>query len=135
MGASPTSPAWELERASSPLAEAPLVLSSPPPSKPDVEAKSLLGAAVEQPLTVMPITVWNPPFEDAKSPPRRVAELKRKKSKPKVDENKDSLFSNAELAAGVVSSILKDSDLGRSKGLPVDEALALSLQGVASISL
>ena len=135
LGASPTSPVQEPERASSPLAEAPLVLSSPPPSKPDVEAKSLLGAAVEQPLTVMPITVWNPPSENAKSPPRRATELKRKKSKPKVDENKDSLLSNAELAAGAVSSILKDSDLGRSKGLPVDEALALSLQGVASVSL
>ena len=118
-----------------PLAEAPLVLSSLPPSKPDVEAKSLLGAVVEQPLKVMPITLWNPPSKNAKSPPRRAAELKRKNSKPKVDENKDSLLSNAELAAGAVSSILKDSDLGRSKGLPVDEALALSLQGVASISL
>ena len=135
LGASPTSPAREPERASLPLAEAPLVLSSPPPSKPDVEAKSLLGAAVEHLLTVMPITVWNPPSENAKSPPRRAAELKRKKSKPKVDENKDSLIFNAELAAGVVSSILKDYDLGRSKGLPVDEALALSLQGVASVSL
>ena len=135
MGASSTSPAREPERASSPLAEAPLVLSSPPPSKPDVEAKSLLGAAVELPLTVMPMTVWNPPAENAKSSPRMAAELKRKKSKPKVDENKDSLLSNAELAAGAVSSILKDSDLGRSKGLPVDEALALSLQGVASVSL
>ena len=60
-GASPTSPTREPERASSPLAEAPLVLSSPPPSKPVVEAKSLLVAAVELPLTVMPITVWNPP--------------------------------------------------------------------------
>ena len=110
-------------------------MSSPPPSKPDVEAKSLLGAAVEQPLTVMPITVWNPPSENAKSPPRRAAKPKRNKLKPKVDENKDSLLSNAELAAGAVSSILKDSDLGRSKGLPVDEALALSLQGVASVSL
>ena len=70
-----------------------------------------------------------------KSPPQRAAELKRKKSKPKVDENKDSLLSNTVLAAGVVSSILKDSVLGRSKGLPVDEALALSLQGVASVSL
>ena len=110
-------------------------MSSPPPSKPDVEAKGLLGAAVEQPLAVMPITVWNPPSENAKSPSRREAEPKRKKPKPKVDENKDSLFSNAELATGAVSSILKDSDLGRSKGLPVDEALALSLQGVASVSL
>ena len=135
MGASPSSSARESERAPSPVAEAPLVLSSPPPSKPDVDAKSLLGAAVEQPLAVMPIIVWNPPSESAKSPPRRAAELKRKMPKPKVDENKDSLLSNAELAAGAVSSILKDSDLGRSKALPIDEALALSFQGVASISL
>ena len=133
LGVSPT--AQEPERASSPLAEAPMVLSPPPPSKPDVEAKSLLGAAVEQPLVIMPITVWNPPSENAKSPHRRVAELKRKKPKPKVDENKDSLLSNAELAAGAVSFILKDSDLGRSKALLVDEALALSLQGVASVNL
>ena len=133
--ASPTSPAREPEPAPSPLAESPVVLSPPPPSKPDVEPKSLLGAAVEQPLVVMPIIVWNPPLESARSPPRRAAELKRKKPKPRVDENKDSLLSNAELAVGVVSSILKDSDLGRSKAMPVDEALALSLQGVASVSL
>ena len=133
LGAYPT--AREPERGSSPLAESPMVLSPPPSSKPDVEAKSLLGAAVEQPLVIMPITVWNPPSKNAKSPSRRAAELKRKKSKPKVDENKDSLLSNAELAAGAVSSILKDSDLGRSKALLVDEALALSLQGVASVSL
>ena len=133
LGAFPT--AREPERALSPLAEAPMVLSPPPPSKPDVEAKSLLGVVVEQPLEIMPITVWNSPSENAKSPPRRAAELKRKKPKPKVDENKDSLLSNAELAAGAVSSILKDSDLGRSKALLVDEALALSLQGVASVSL
>ena len=57
LGASPTSLARELERASLPLAEAPMVLSPPPPSKPVVEAKSLLGAAVEQPLAIMPITV------------------------------------------------------------------------------
>ena len=112
-----------------------MALSPPPPSKPEVEAKSLLGAAVEQPLVIMPITVWNPPPENAKSPPRKAAEMGRRKSKPKVDENKDSLLSNAELAAGAVSSILKDSDLGRSKAMLVDEALALSLQGVASVSL
>ena len=84
---------------------------------------------------VMPITVWNPPSENAKQPPRRVAELKRKKPKPKVDENKDSLLYNVELAAGAVLSILKDSDLGRSKAFLVDEALPLSLHGVASVSL
>ena len=131
--ASPT--AREPERASSPLAEAPVVLSPPPPSKPDGEAKSPLNAAVEQPLVVMPITVWNPPSGNVKSPPRKAAELKRKKPKAKFDENQDSLFSNAELTAGAVSSILRDSDLGRSKAMLVDEALALSLQGVASVSL
>ena len=46
----------------------------------------------------------------------------------------DSLLLNAKLATGAVSSILKDSDLKRSSALPVDEALALSLQGVAFIS-
>ena len=135
LGASPTSSVRDPERASSPVAKAPIVLSSSPPSKPDVEAKNLLGAAVKQPLAVMPITVWNPPLESVRSPPRRAAELKRKKPKPKVGEDEDSLIFNAELAASAVSSILKDSDLGRSKALPVDEALALSLQGVTSVSL
>ena len=135
LGVSPNSSAREPERAPSPVAEAPMVLSPPPPSKLGVEAKSLLGAAVEQPLAVMPITVWNPPLESARSPPRRAAELKRKKPKSKVGEDEDSLLFNAELAEGAVSSILKDSDLGRSKALPVDEALALSLQGVALVSL
>ena len=153
-GASPPSPAREQERGSSPLAEvqksgasppfpaqeperasSPLVLTSLPPSKPDVKAKDLSDAAVEQPLTVMPITVWNPPSDNAKSPPRGMAEPKRKRSKPKADAVKDSLLSNTELAAGAVSSILKESDIGRSKELPVDEALALSFQGIASVSL
>ena len=117
------------------MAEAPTILSSSPPSKHDVEAKRLLGAAVGQPLAFMPITVWNPPLESARSPPRRAAELKRKKPKPKVGEDEDSLLFNSELAVGAVSSIFKDSDLGRSKALPVDEALALSFHGVASVSL
>ena len=124
----------EPERASSPLAEPPVVLSPPPPSKPNGGANSPMNAVVELPLVVMFITVWNLPSENVKSPPRKAAELKRKKPKPKVDENQDSLISNAELAACAVSSILKDSDLGRSKAMLVDEALALSLQGVASVS-
>ena len=51
-----------------------------------------------------------------------------------ADGDEDSLFSNAMLATGVVSSVLRDSDLKRSDALPIEEALALSLQGVASIS-
>ena len=134
LGASPTSFARKSERAQSPVAKAPMVTSSLPPSKSVAEAKSLLGGAVEQPLAVMPITVWNPPSESVKSPPRRAEKLKRKNLESRVGEDEGSLLFNAELAAGAVSSILKDSDLGRSKALPVDEALALSLQGVASVS-
>ena len=134
LGASPTSLARKPERAQSPAAKAPVVTRSPPPSKPVVEAKNLLGGAVEQSLAVMPIIVWNPPSESARPPPRRVEELKRKNPESKVGEDEDSLLFNAELAAGAISSVLKDSDLGRSKALPVDEALTLSLQGVASVS-
>ena len=131
---SPSTPARKPERAQSPAAKVPIVLSSQPPSTSAAKAKSLSEEAVEQPLTVMPITVWNPPTESVKSPPRRAEELKRKASESKIGEDGDSLLLNAELAVGTVSSILKDSDLERSKALPVDEALALSLQGVASLS-
>ena len=130
MGASPPSPAQEPEQALSPPV---LTLLSPP--RPDIKARGLLGAAVAQPLTVLPITVWNPPSDKAKSPPRRTTELKRKKLKTKADTIRDSLLSNAELATGAISYILKESDIGGSKELPVDEALALSFQGIASVSL
>ena len=71
-------------------------------------------------------------------------ELKRKNQKSKVGEDEDSLLFNAELAAGAVSSILKDSDLGRSKALPVERdsgsipsrgRLGKSLHPVVSISM
>ena len=80
----------------------------------------------------MPITVWNLPAKGVRPPSPRAEELKRKDSKTGGDD--DSLLLNAELAAGAVSSILKDSDLKRSSVLPFDKALALSLQGVASLS-
>ena len=47
--------------------------------------------------------------------------------------NEDSLLSHAELALGAVFSILHDSDLRRVGALPVEEALALLLQGIASV--
>ena len=136
LGASSSSPstlAQNPERAQSPVAEAPIVLSSQPPSKSASKAKNLLGGSTEQPLAVVPITVWNPPMESVRSPPRRAEELKRKALESKIGEDGDSLLLNAELVVGAVSSILKDSNLERSKALPVDEALALSLQGVASV--
>ena len=69
LGASPSSlstHAQKPERAQSPTAEAPMVLSSQPHSKSAVKAKSLLGGAVEQPLAIMPITVWNPPMKSVR---------------------------------------------------------------------
>ena len=82
----------------------------------------------------MPITVWNPPTKSVRPPFPRAEELRRKDPESEIDRDGDSLFLNAELATGAVSSILKDSDLKRSSALPVDEALALSLQRVASVS-
>ena len=57
LGASPISSIRRPERAQSLVAEASMVMSSPPPSKSVAKVKSLLGGAVEQPLAVMPITV------------------------------------------------------------------------------
>ena len=71
-------------------------------------------------------------MQSVKPPSSRAEELKRKGSE--TDGDGDSLLLNVELAAGAVSSILKDSNLKRSSGLPVEEALALSLHGVASVS-
>ena len=65
-------------------------------------------------------------------PSSRAEELRGKSSE--ADGDGDSLLSNAELADGAVSSILRESDLKRPGALPVEEALALSLQGVASVS-
>ena len=137
MGASPSSPSThvrEPELAPLPPSEALAILSSQPGSKSAVKAKSLLGGAVEQPLAVMSITVWNPPTKGFRSPPRRTEELKKKEPESKSGGDGDSLLLDVELAAGAVSSILKDSDLKRSKALPADEALTLSLQGVVSVS-
>ena len=131
---SPSAPIRKLERAQSPPAEALIVSSSHPHSRSAAKAKSLLGGAVEQPLAVMPLTFWNLPTKSVRSPSRRAEELKRKDPESKIGGDGDSLLLNAKLAEGAVSSILKDSDLERSKALPVDEALALSLQGVASVS-
>ena len=137
LGVSPSSPSTHVrgsEPASSPPSEAFAILSSQPGSRSAAKAKSLLGGDVDQPLAVMPITVWNPPAKGVRSPPQRAEELKKKEPESKSGGDRDSLLLNAELGAGAVSSILKDSDLKKSKALPADEALTLSLKGVASVS-
>ena len=135
LGASSSSPSIHVqkpEQALSPPAKDPKVLSSQPRSGSAAKEKGSSGRAIEHPLAVMPITVWNPPAKSVRPPSPRAEEWERKDSETGGDG--DSLLLNAELTAGVVSSILKDSDLKRSSALPVDEAFALSLQGVASVS-
>ena len=115
-----------------PPAEVPRALSSQLRSGSAAKAKDSSRRAAEPPLEVMPITVWSPPAQSVEPPPSRAEELGRKH--PEADGDRDSLLFNAELAASAVSSILRDFDLKRSGALPVEEVLALSLQGVASVS-
>ena len=126
------SPVSQPERDSPLLAEVSPVLGPLPPSDPIVEAGNPSGEDGTQLLAVVPITVWKAPSESAKSSPGK-STGPRRRTKPTITENKDSLLSNVELAAGAVSSILKDSDIVRSKELPVDEALASSFQGFALV--
>ena len=134
LGASSSSPFTHVRvpgEVLSPPAKVPKALSSQPRSGSVAKAKDSSRRAVEQPLEVMPLTVWNPPTQSVMPPSSRAEELKRKGSE--TDRDGNSLLLNVELAAGAVSSILKDSDLKRLGALPVEEALALSLQGVAFI--
>ena len=127
-------PVLEPERDLPLLAEISPVLGPLPPSDPVAGAGTPSGEDGIPPLAVVPITIWKAPSESAKSPPGKSAGPRRR-TKSTTIENKDSLVSNAELAAGAVSSILKDSDIVRSKELPVDEALASSFQGFALVCL
>ena len=115
-----------------PPAEVPRALSPQPRSVSAAKAKDSSGRVAEPPLEVMPISVWSPLTQSAKPPPSIAEDLGRKR--PETDGDGDSLLSNVELAASAISSILRDSGLKRSGALPVEEALTLSLQGVASIS-
>ena len=78
---SPSTPIQKPKRALPPAAEAPIVLSSQPPSKSVAGARNLLGGSVEQPLAVVPIIVLNPQTESVRSPPRQAEELKKKAPK------------------------------------------------------
>ena len=135
LGSSSSSPSAHIRvlgQVMPPSSEVPRAPSSQPRSGSAAKAKDSSGRAAKPPLEVMPITVWSPPAQSAEPPLSRSEELRGKR--PKADGDGDSLLFNAELAASAVSSILRESDLKRSCALPVEEALALSLQGVASLS-
>ena len=103
--------------------------SSSPSSAVGVEDSS--GRAAEPPLEVLPISVWIPTLQGATPPHAMLDEVRRDRFGAVGSE--DSLFSHADLALGAVSSILHDSDLRKVDALSVEEALALLLQGTASV--
>ena len=104
----------------------------PPPSS-AVGVGDSSGGANESPLEVLPISVWSPTSRGTASPPIVPDEVTGNRDSSKAAGDEDSLLSHAELSAGAVSSILCDSDLKRVGALPVEEALALLLQGTASV--
>ena len=89
------------------------------------------GRAVEPPLEVLSISVWTLASQGAKLPPLIPKDIERGRFGVEGDE--DSLLSHGKLAAGAVSSILRDSDLKKVDALFVEEALALLLQGAAFV--
>ena len=135
LGSSSSSPSAHVRvqgQVLSPLSEVPRAPSSQPRSGSAAKAKDSLGRAVEPPFEVMPINIWSPPAQSVEPPSSKEEKLRGKR--PKADGDGDSLLFNTELAAGAVLSILRESNLKRLGALPVEEALALSLQGVASVS-
>ena len=92
------------------------------------------GGANEPPLKVLPISVWSPTSQGTAPPSTMPNEVTRNRDRSEAARDEDSLLSHAKLAAGAVSSILRDSDLRRVGALPVEEALAiLLLQGTVSV--
>ena len=86
---------------------------------------------VEPPLEVFPISIWSPTSQGAAPLSTMSDEVMRDRFCAVGSE--DSLLSHAELAAGAVSSILRDSVLKKVDALSVEEALALLLQGTAYV--
>ena len=88
---------------------------------------------VEPPLKVLSISIWSPSVKNSSPSPPTWGDVGDDRFEAEGGE--DSLLTNAELATGAVSTILRDSDLKKVETLCVEEAMALSLQGTVSICL
>ena len=104
-----------------------------PSSSSAVGARDSSRRADEPPLEVLPISVWSPTSRGAAPPPTMPNEVTWNRDRSEAVGDEDSLLSHAELVAGAVSSIVSDADLRRVGTLPVEEAMALPLQGTASV--
>ena len=102
---------------------------------PAVGAGDSSGRVDEPPLEVLPISVWSPTSWGVVPPLTMPDEVTGNRDRFEAAGDEDSLLSHAELVVGAVSSILGNSDLRRVGALPVEEALALLLQGTAPLRL
>ena len=98
-----------------------------------VGARDSSGRATEPLLEVLPISVWGPTSRGTAPPPAMPDEVMGNRDLFEATGDEDSLLSHTELAVGAVSSILHDSNLRKVDALPIEEALALLLQGTASV--
>ena len=87
--------------------------------------KNPFGRSAEPPLEVLPISIRSPLAQNSKLPFTTPEDEGRDCFGTEGDE--DSLLTSSDLAARVVSSIIRDSDLKRADAMSVEEALALSL--------
>ena len=107
---------------------------APPPKAKVSKAagpKNSSGRSTELSLVVLPISVLSPLAQDFKHPPTMPKDEGR--GCFGVEGEEDSLLANSELTVGAVSPILRDSNLKRADAMSVEEVLALSLQGVATV--
>ena len=105
------------------------------PSSPSstVRAGESSRRAAKPPLEVLPISVWSPTSQGVAPPSTMPDEVTGNRDRFEAAGNEDSLLSHAELAVGVVSFILRDFDIRKVDALSAEEALALLLQGTASV--
>ena len=94
-------------------------------------SKNPSARTAEPSLKVLPIFVRSPTAQNAKLP--HTTPEDEGKGCYGTDGDENSLLTNSELAVGAVSSILRDSDLWRADAMSVEEALALLLQGAATV--
>ena len=122
---------WVRGQALPSLAEVSEVAGAQRRSSSTAGAKGSSRRAAEPPLKVLLISIWSPLAQNATPSPPMRGDVGSDCFGVKGGE--DSLLTNAELTAGTVSSILRDSDLKKVDALCVEEALALSLQGTSSV--
>ena len=109
---------------------------APPPVAEVSKAAGLKNSSrrsAEHPLAVLAIYVQSPLAQDFK----RLSTTLEDEGRGcfGVEGEEDWLLSNSKLVAGAVWSIIRDSDLKRVDAMFVEEVLALSLQGAATVCL